>query len=403
MERGNGLDVGSGRIPDANDPGPFGTRFLGLVAPAIGRHLDPTRRPARRILTLLLIAWVPLVVLTALHGDLVGDHVRVTLLRDFTVWARFVIALPMFAIAEPAVNRAAIRMLDEFSRRNLVPPERRAKFEALLAGASRLRKSPVPEILTLLIVVALAVTGLQASPLGDATSWRWVAGATGHLRTPAARWCDWVSESVLVYWMMWMLWCLLAWTGLLARISLLGLRLIPTHPDRSGGLGFLGYGHARFAGILGPISVVLSAAMVSDIHYSGATLDSFKIPLGAYVVIGLLILLAPLLVFAPRLAKLREAGVLDYGALANEYVEAFDRKWVQRRADPGEPLLGSADIQSLADMGNSHEAVLRIRPVPVDTRNLVMIVAGLVLPMVPFLAFVVPLRVMLTQVLKLIH
>jgi hypothetical protein len=108
-------------------------------------------------------------------------------------------------------------------------------------------------------------------------------------------------------------------------------------------------------------------------------------------------------VFAPRLARLREVGVLDYGALATEYVEAFDRKWIRRAADPGEPLLGSADIQSLADMGNSHEAVLRIRPVPVDTRNLAMIVMGLVLPMVPFLVFVVPLRVMLTQLLKLIH
>jgi hypothetical protein len=294
-------------------------------------------------------------------------------------------------------------MIDEFSRRNLVPPERRHDFEALLAGAARLRKSPVPEILTLVIVVVLAVSSLQASPLGDATSWRWVAGATGHLRTPASRWCDWVSESVLVYWMLWWLWCLVAWTGLLAKISRLGLRLIATHPDRAGGLGFLGYGHARFAAILGPISVVVSAAVVSDIYYGGATLDSFKVPLGAYVVIGLLILLAPLLVFAPRLSKLREAGVLDYGALALEYTQAFDRKWVHRATDPGEPLLGSADIQSLADMGNSHEAVLRIRPVPVDTRNLVMIVMGLVLPMVPFLVFVVPLRVMLTQLLKLVH
>ena len=35
----------------------------------------------------------------------------------------------------------------------------------------------------------------------------------------------------------------------------------------------------------------------------------------------------------------------------------FDRKWLYGGAPPDEPLVGSADIQSLADLGNSFEIV----------------------------------------------
>src|SRR5215475_13850428 len=68
--------------------------------------------------------------------------------------------------------------------------------------------------------------------------------------------------------------------------------------------------------------------------------------------------------FAPHLATLRRIGLREYGTLAQRYVREFDDKWLRGGAPPGEPLVGSADIQSLADLGNGYQVIKEIRPLP---------------------------------------
>ena len=47
-----------------------------------------------------------------------------------------------------------------------------------------------------------------------------------------------------------------------------------------------------------------------------------------------------------------------------EYVREFDNKWLRGNAPIDEPLIDSADIQSLADLGNGYEVVRGMRWVP---------------------------------------
>jgi len=53
-----------------------------------------------------------------------------------------------------------------------------------------------------------------------------------------------------------------------------------------------------------------------------------------------------------------------YGKLVTNYVEGFEEKWIRRRTSGKEELLGSGDIQSLADLGNSYSVVSEMRRVP---------------------------------------
>ena len=69
------------------------------------------------------------------------------------------------------------------------------------------------------------------------------------------------------------------------------------------------------------------------------------------------VVLGPLLVFAPQLAQAKRTGNREYGALAERYVREFDTKWLRGGASSDEPLVGSADIQSLSDMANTFEVV----------------------------------------------
>jgi hypothetical protein len=50
------------------------------------------------------------------------------------------------------------------------------------------------------------------------------------------------------------------------------------------------------------------------------------------------------------------------------YVRDFDDKWLRGGTSTDEPLLGNADVQSLADLANSFEVVRTMRIVPVDER-----------------------------------
>jgi hypothetical protein len=104
----------------------------------------------------------------------------------------------------------------------------------------------------------------------------------------------------------------------------------------------------------------------------------------------LIVLLAPLLVFTPKLFAVKRRGLLEYSSLANEYTQAFDRKWVRKEVPEGEPLLGSGDIQSLADLGNSFTFVRNMRPFPVDLNGVIPLIVATALPMLPLVLTVYP-------------
>lgn len=63
----------------------------------------------------------------------------------------------------------------------------------------------------------------------------------------------------------------------------------------------------------------------------------------------------------------------------------FDRKWVRGGAPEGESLVGSADIQSLADLANSFEVIQTMRLVPFGKEAVIQLVLAVALPIVPLL------------------
>ena len=77
----------------------------------------------------------------------------------------------------------------------------------------------------------------------------------------------------------------------------------------------------------------------------------------------------------------------DYGAFAARYVNDFEKKWLNATNVPAEPLLGTADLQSLADLSNSVAVVRNMRTVPVSTRLSIAVMVAALLPMAPLFLF----------------
>ena len=110
----------------------------------------------------------------------------------------------------------------------------------------------------------------------------------------------------------------------------------------------------------------------------------------------------PLLLFMPHLAEVRRVGLREYGTLAQRYVREFDDKWLRGGAPVDEALLGSGDIQSLADLGNSFEVVRGMRLVPFTKEAVLQLAVITLLPVAPLLLTMLSLQELLKRLLQVV-
>ena len=67
-----------------------------------------------------------------------------------------------------------------------------------------------------------------------------------------------------------------------------------------------------------------------------------------------------------------------------------------------EPLIGSADIQSLADVGNSFEVVKGMRLVPFTSQTVLQLAVTTLVPIVPLSLTMISLEQLLERLLKVV-
>jgi hypothetical protein len=194
---------------------------------------------------------------------------------------------------------------------------------------------------------------------------------------------------------------LFIWARFQWQVSRIDLRVEPIHPDRAGGLGFLGAVPYAFSPVLLAQGAMLCGMIANKIFYTGATLPEFKVELIGIVALLLFAILGPMLVFAPKLAAAKRAGVREYGTLAQRYVREFDDKWL-RGPPADESLIGSADIQSLADLGTSFEVVRGMRWVPFTAQTVLQLAVTTLLPVVPLMLTMISLEELLGRLLEMV-
>jgi hypothetical protein len=357
----------------------------------------------RRVIVSVLLAWAPLLLLSAAAGSAWGDGVKLTFMHDVEMHARLLLALPLLIVAELIVHRRMRAVVEQFLDRGLIPDAARAQFDAAVAAAMRLRNSVTAEVLLIAFVYVVGV-GYVWRTQGALDVATWYSAPRGGSAQPslAGWWLGCVSLPLFQFLLLRWYFRLFIWARFLWQVSRLELTLVPTHPDRCGGLGFLSLvGHA-FAPLLLAQGTVLAGTFANKIFYTGAKLPEFKVEMIGLVAVMLFVVLGPMLVFAPKLAAAKRAGLGEYGGLAQRYVREFDRKWLRGGAPPDEPLVGSADIQSLADMGNSFDAVKGMRLVPFTMQTILQLAVVTLAPVVPLTLTMISLDELLTQAIRMV-
>jgi len=344
----------------------------------------------RRSIGFLAITWIPLLILSLLDGHALGKTPQQSFLLDFAAYARFFVAIPLLFVAEIVVGpRLTIAGL-QFIRSGIVRPEDYPAFEQAIARAAKRRESIVAEIILLTIALVGAWT-LTSETLVGGSSQTWAGlRVAGHVSL-AGYWNQFIAVPLIQFlWLRW-LWRLGIWTWFLRDVAKLKLALVPTHADQAGGLGFLGVAHASMGIFAFALSAVLSASAAFRIVFEDAKIDTFKVPFVIALVFVEVLFLAPLLWFSPVLARARREWLRVYSMLVVKYNRAFHDKWIEGNVQEDEQLLGTGDIQSLADLGNSFGFIQNMKLVPFSKTVIIQLAIATAIPGLPLILLVFPI------------
>jgi hypothetical protein len=354
----------------------------------------------RRLLIITLVAWLPLLLLTTL-GSSAGNVGRLSFFHDVEVHVRFLIALPVLVAAELLVHSRIRPVVRRFVERRIVLPQDLPRFDKAIESAIRLRNSIPVEVALILFVYTVGLWLWHSRIALDASTWYVMPGGRWHL-TPAGFWYVFVSIPIVQFLLLRWYLRLFIWFRFLWQVSRINLNLIPTHPDHCAGLAFLGKSAYAFGPILFAQGAMLAGLIASRVLYRGESLLSFKLQIGGFIAFFVFAILGPLLMFTPQMARAKRKGLADYGQLAQRYVESFDQKWVLRDPANSEELLGAADIQSLADLGNSYALVREMRAVPFGLEDISRLAAATAAPLLPLLLTIFSPEELIMRIIKVV-
>ena len=357
----------------------------------------------RRVAATVLLTWLPLLLLSIAEGHAWGDRVTLPFLYDVELHVRLLIAVPLMILAELVVHLRMRPLVGQFLDRGLIPDAARPQFDAAIAAALRLRNSVAAEVLMIAFVYIVGVGFLWRTQVAlHVPSWYDVP-ANGIFQPSAAGWwLGLISLPLFQFLLLRWYFRMFIWARFLWQVSNIDLRFEPAHPDRAGGLGFLGGVAYAFAPVLVAQGAMLAGMIANQIFYAGATLPQFKVELIGLVALLVFTALGPMLVFSSKLAAAKRAGLREYGTLAQHYVREFSGKWLRGGAPADEPLVGTPDIQSLADMGNSFDVVRGMRLVPFTGQTVVQLAVATLLPVLPLTLTMISLEELLGRLLKIV-
>ena len=360
---------------------------------------DVTSHVKRRILVICGVIWLPLLLLCALNGTLLGG-IHIPFLRDIETHARFLVAVPLMIFAELIVHQRMRVIVMQFVERKIIRAEAMESFRKAVVSAIAWRNSIPAELAIIAIVLPVGYYVRTRVFALEASTWYATAGTGCITLTLPGIWFSWVSNPILQFLLLRWLYRLLIWARFLWHVSRIDLDLVPIHPDRNGGLGFLGGSAYAFSPLLASFSAMSAGLVASRIFHQGASLADFKLEIVSLVVFSMFLVLGPLTVFAPHILAAKRRGKKEYGVLGTELAREFDRRWVRNPDHDNLPLLGSPDISSLADFDQTYSVIKEMKAVPFNRDLLLQLVWATLTPFSPLVFTMIPLEELLDRMIK---
>jgi hypothetical protein len=368
-------------------------RRLGLIKPD---NLNVNRRA----LLLAMICWLPIIVLTTGHSAVTHTDTVTSVFWQVGLHVRCLVAVPLLILAEafcvPQINAIVRHFVDS----GIVSERDHPRIEDAVLSTRELLQSSTAELVVIGLAYVIALATMLSYPPDQLPAW-----AAPDVVTPRYSLAGWwyllVSLPVLLILIFGWAWRLIVWTRLLWLISRLDLRLVASHPDKCGGLSFVGHSVRAFAIVVLAIAAIVAGRSASLV-LAGSALPTSSVYLNAGMMLTVVaVFVAPVFVFTSNLARLWRRGTFEYGALVGRVGSRFEGKWLDVR-NVDQSVLEKPDFSATADLYGVVANVHAIRFVPIDLKDLVPLATAVVLPFVPVVLLAVPIEVLWGHVKSLL-
>jgi hypothetical protein len=348
-----------------------------------GRRLGLVRGETNTIMLGLVLGWGPWLLILGL-ALIEGITDRMLSMALVAAHARLLLVIPLIFISETWVTPRMAACVATIARYGIVSPDDRPALNAEVSRTRRWANWWWPEVACLVLALVLDITGSRLQTYGESSAYDPARDSLAFL--------VYVHVGLLVFRFLVFrtVWKLALWGWFLWRLSRFDLHLIPAHPDRAGGLGSLEGVHERFTPLVAALSVLECSALAESISTGTLAVTAVYPTLAILLLLDGVLFLGPLLVFTDKLWAGRTKGVGLYNGLAARYVKEFEAKWLQSTSRD-EGLLGTPDLQSLADLANAVSVVKGMRWVTIGPRLLTVMTVALVGPLMPLFLFRYPL------------
>lgn len=369
----------------------------------IGLNSRRTLHIAGRCLLVVVATWLPLAVLSFAQ-QLYSDRIEArNFFADFAAYAQFLIALPLFIIGERVVSRNTREAAKDFVDTGVVDPDDMPVVDRSHRLVERLRRAWLAEVICIGAAIALAfatvLTELRATGM---ETWHTGAGRVPRVQidtvfglTWPGLWLMLFSLPILNYWWLRLAWKVIIWTWYLYRMSRLRLMLVASHPDQTGGIGFISNVQAKFAIIIFAYGISNVAAVLAykvAIERAPLLLPPVWGPALGFVIVAPMLFTVPLLMFTKQLFRVKRRALNHYREHVMRRARAFESQWLNSE----DQVAHANDL--LINMNNLAAIFGRIeqmRVIPFDLKSAVQLLAstvGSVATVLPILKIEGPLE-----------
>jgi hypothetical protein len=340
----------------------------------------------RRILLAAAAAWLPLALLA--RGDF---------LTDIAVHVRMLLAVPLLIASEYMVIPRLEAIGRHIGASSMLAP---SLSEALAGVVARARKASAGNVTAcVMALVVYATVGLLVVFLPPGAGLAWQHSPTGHGLSAAGLWHALVSLPILLALTMGWLWRLLVWTWFLRAVSRLGLGLLPSHPDRAGGLQFIAFSPRVFVPVVLAMATVVAGTLADEVFLRGQSPIGREATPAVTAFVLVLAFMAPPLVFTRALLVAWRNGVFMYGELAARMGTRFEEKWLDVGLGRDGNPLEAPDFSATVDLYGVVANVYGMKLLLVEYPGMVMLAVAALVPFIPIWLHAVPLRTLAAHVL----
>lgn len=395
--------------PDNDDterdhPSQFSLFEGDLASRAFGKLGIGARRPMdliARMLIILCITWVPMAFLSYL-GPAPDPEIDATnFFLDFAAYAQFFVGIPLYILAEKIISSNVLEAARDFDESGVVRAEDRPMLHKIEEQVAVLRKKLTPEFICIFASFYMAFWAIGSELFWDADGMMtWHSYETdafpylNRMLTPAGAYAMFVALPIQTYWWVRWVWKIGIWYWYLRQVSKFKLVLVASHPDHTGGIGFLSEVQAKFAIVIlayGVSSVIATVGYKIMVEHAPVSLPPVWGMVLGFIFLAPPLFLAPLLLFTKQLARTKKRAMNQFREKAMAAALRAEQQWMQSPATPESDEQARNELSQLNLLSGFYERINGMRVVPFDLRSAAQLFGSAIGPTVPLLPYFVEL------------